>query len=152
MKGGGVMGTAGVVALSALAAGVLDISATGTLRKTQGVPFRKVLQGVASGAIGGAALEGGAGWAWVGLGLHFLIALIWAGIYFVAADVWPVLQDRPWLCGAIYGPLVHLVMSRVVLPLSRAKRPFSWEAWLTQLAIHVVCVGWPIALVQSYGR
>jgi len=55
------------------------------------------------------------------------------------------------VCGIVFGIVVHPVMSRVVVPLSRAaKRPFTWKAWLTQLVIHVVCVGLPIALVQSY--
>jgi hypothetical protein len=45
---------------------------------------------------------------------------------------------------------VHLVMSRVVMPLSGApKRPFTWKGWLLQLVIHITCVGLPIALLQS---
>lgn len=140
------------IALSGCVAGVLDISATGTLMKAQGVRFRRLLQFVASGALGGAALEGGAGTAAVGLLLHFLIAEGWALLYAAAAEAWPVLLLRPLVCGALFGVVAHVVMSRVVVPLSRAaKRPFTWKAWLTQLAIHIVCVGLPIALTQSYG-
>jgi hypothetical protein len=41
-------------------------------------------------------------------------------------------------------------MSFVVLPLSRgARRPFAWKPWLIQLAVHIVCVGLPIAVVQD---
>lgn len=139
------------IALSALIAGTLDIAATGSLMRAQGTPFRRLLQFVASGALGPSALEGGSGTAIAGLALHFGVAGIWALIYFTLADRWPALGALPVLSGALYGAVVHVLMSRIVVPLSRAaKRPFSWKAWLTQLAIHIVCVGIPIAWVQSY--
>jgi hypothetical protein len=138
------------ITLSAVLAGALDISATGLVRRIEGVPFRRLLQFVASGMMGTAAFEGGANTAAIGLALHFLIAAIWAALYFSAANSWPVLMREPVLCGVLYGCTVHLVMSRVVVPLSRAaKRPFSWKGWLPQLVIHIVCVGLPIALLQS---
>ena len=139
------------IAVSAGVAGTLDIAATGTLMRAQGVPFTRLLQFVASGALGPSAMEGGRRTAGLGLALHFLIAVVWGGIYGVAAGASPMLLGRPVLFGAVFGVVVHLVMSRVVVPLSRApKRPFTWKAWLTQLVIHVVCVGLPIALVQSH--
>ena len=141
-----------VIALSAGVAGTLDIAATGTVMRAQGVPFTRLLRFVASGGLGPSALEGGRRTAGIGLTLHFLIAVACAVVYGIASGAWPVLLGRPILFGAVFGVVVHLVMSRVVVPLSRAaKRPFTWKAWLTQLAIHVVCVGLPIALVQSYG-
>ncbi|HEY2018141.1 MAG TPA: hypothetical protein VGH38_31765 [Bryobacteraceae bacterium] len=139
------------IAASGAVAGVLDISATGAVMRAQGVPFARLLRFVASGALGPSALEGGAGTAGFGLALHFLIAGLWAFLYYVAADRWPALLGRPVLWGAVLGVVAHLVMSLVVVPLSRARRrPFAWKAWLTQLAIHIVCVGVPIAMVQSY--
>ena len=53
--------------------------------------------------------------------------------------------------GTIYGAVVHVVMSRIVLPLSAApKRVFSAKAFLIQLAIHICFVGLPIALMLSH--
>jgi hypothetical protein len=145
------MTAAASIAVSAGVAGILDIAATGALMKAQGVPFTRLLQLVASGVLGGRALEGSGKTAGIGLLLHFLIAAVWAVIYYAASGRLPVLLARPAFCGVVYGVVVHLAMSRVVVPLSRAaKRPFLWKAWLTQLAIHVVCVGMPIALTQSY--
>jgi hypothetical protein len=152
MKTGGE-GMTGIeaIGLSAGVAGTLDIAATGTVMRVQGVPFTRLLQFVASGALGPTAMEGGARTASMGLALHFLIAVVWAVAYRIAADPWPATMARPVLFGTLFGVVVHLAMSRVVVPLSRAaKRPFTWKAWLTQLAIHIVCVGLPIALVQSY--
>ncbi len=114
-----------------------------------GHPFRRLLQFVASGALGPSAFEGGIGTAIAGLALHFVVAGIWAAIYFTLADRWPLLGALPVLSGALYGVAIHVLMSRIVVPLSRAaKRPFSWKAWFTQLAIHIVCVGIPIAWMQ----
>ena len=140
------------IVLSGCVAGVLDISATGTLMRAQGMQFRKLLQFVASGALGpAAALEGGTRTAGIGLLLHFLIAATWSIIYYAASRSWPVLTERPMFCGILYGVTVHLVMTGVVVPLSRVlKRTFSMKAFLTQLVVHIVCVGLPIALVQSY--
>ena len=144
------MTTAAAVALSALVAGTLDITATGSLMRAQGVPFPRLMQGVASGAIGGAAFEGGAGTAAFGLLLHYCIASTWAVIYWILVHPWPALFSRPLLIGATYGVVVHLVMSGIVLPLSRLRRPFSWNAWLMQIPIHMFCVGIPIAWIQSH--
>jgi hypothetical protein len=42
-------------------------------------------------------------------------------------------------------------MNRIIVPLSAApKREFSAKAFLTQLIIHIFCVGLPIALVVSH--
>jgi len=140
----------GAIALSALIAGTLDVSATGSLMRAQGVPFRRLMQGVASGALGSAAFEGGVGTAALGFFLHYCIAAGWATIYWIAGHRWPVLFSWPLLLGAAYGLAVHLVMSGIVLPLSRLRRPFSWKAWLMQIPIHMLCVGIPIAWVQGW--
>jgi hypothetical protein len=51
----------------------------------------------------------------------------------------------------LYGVVVQLVMSRVVVPLSAApKREFSAKAFLTQLVIHMFFVVLPIALIVGH--
>jgi hypothetical protein len=144
------MTTVESIALSAGIAGVLDIAATGTVMRTQGVPFQKLLQFVASGMLGSRAFEGGGSTAAIGIVLHFLIAAAWAVNYFVLTSRVQTMLALPWAFGALYGVVVHVVMSRAVVPLSRAaKRPFAWKAWLIQLMIHMLCVGIPIAVVQT---
>jgi hypothetical protein len=116
------------ITLSAVVAGALDISTTGLVRRAEGVAFQRLLQFVASGAMGTAAFEGGANAAAIGFALHFLIATIWAALYFSAANYWPVLMREPLLCGVLYGCTVHLVMSRVVVPLSCRKEAIYLES------------------------
>jgi hypothetical protein len=138
------------IALSAGLAGVLDISATAILMKAQGTPVQRLLQFVASGALGTSAFEGGKRTAGLGLSFHFLIAVVVAAVYYAFSLGLPIALERPVLFGCLYGIAVHLVMSLIVVPLSRApKRQFSVKAFVAQLVIHVFCVGLPIALVQS---
>jgi hypothetical protein len=135
-----------------LASGILDATAASlqaglTLKVTP----QRVFQGVASGLLGPRALEGGAGTAVLGLALHFLIALIISTIYVLAAQRLSFLLDHPLVAGALYGIAVYLVMFYVVLPLSRrAKRPFNVKFALTQLVIHIVIIGWSIALCARH--
>jgi hypothetical protein len=144
--------TAGeIIAISSLLAGVLDLAATAAVMAAQRVPFKRLLQFIASGAFGDSSFNGGTRTAGVGLLFHFLIASIAAAIYYAVSRRLPISLERPVLFGVFYGITVHLVMSLAVVPLSRApKRAFSAKAFVTQLVIHVLCVGLPIALTQSY--
>lgn len=146
--------TAGAaIAISGCVAGVLDLTATGTAMRAQRMPLERLLQFIASGALGSSAFEAGKRTAGLGLLFHFVIALGWAAIYYAAGLRWPILLERPVLGGVGFGIVVHLVMSRVVLPLSRtAKRPFAMKAFVTQLVIHIVFAGLPIAEMQSWLR
>ena len=135
-----------------LASGVLDATAASLQAAvTLKVKPHRVFQGVASGLLGPGALEGGAGTAVLGLALHFLIALIISTIYVLAAQRLPFLLDHPFLAGSLYGIAVYLVMFYIVLPLSRrAKRPFNLKFAITQLVIHIVIIGWSIALCARH--
>lgn len=128
-------------------AGTLDILAAFALSASRGGRPIRVLQGIASGLLGPAAMQGGTSTAALGLLLHFAIALTAAAVYFVASRRMPVLVRHASACGLAYGVIVYLFMNHVVLPLSRVTRgnpPLSVVAWL--VVIHMFCVGLPIAL------
>lgn len=138
------------IALAGLLAGTLDITATSTLFAMQGLSLQRLWQGIASGALGSAAFSGGRKTAAAGLLFHFVIAFVVAAVYYALSRAWPSLAETPFVWGAVYGAVVHLVMSRIVLPLSAApKRTFSAKAFLIQLLIHICFVGLPIALVVN---
>jgi hypothetical protein len=139
------------ITFAGLLAGTLDITVTSTLFVSQGLSIERLWQGIASGALGTSAFKGGRRTAAIGLFFHFAIALAVAAIYFAISLKLPILLERPILCGALYGVLVHVVMSRVVLPMSAApKREFSAKAFFIQLVIHVCFVGLPIALTVCH--
>ena len=136
-----------------LLAGILDITATGLKVVVFGSgTAQRLLQGIASGLLGPAAFEGG--WPVAGLGLiiHFTIAGVWAAIFAFTTTRLAALS-RVRSIGAIsavglgYGALVWLAMDFVVLANSRARPvPVTSPAFWLQLAIHMVCVGLPIAM------
>ena len=139
-----------VISLAGLLSGVLDLTATSTLVRTQGIPFERLLQRIASGAFGPSAFQGGKKTATAGLFFHFLIAFTAAFVYYACSRKLAILIDRPLLSGVLFGAAVHLLMNRIVIPLSAAAIPFSAKAFLTQLVIHILFVGLPIALVVSH--
>jgi hypothetical protein len=140
-----------IITLAGLLAGALDITATSTLMSLQGMPLERLWQGIASGALGTSAFKGGKKTAVLGLFFHFAIAFTVAAIYYATSHKLPITTERPILCGILYGVIVHLIMSRVVVPLSAVpKREFSAKAFVTQLFIHICFVGLPIALTVAH--
>jgi hypothetical protein len=141
------------VAKAGLLAGILDITATGLKVVVFGSgTARRLLQGIASGVLGPTAFEGGWPVAGLGLMIHFTIAGIWAAIFALAATRLAAFS-RVRSIGAIsavglgYGAVVWMAMDFVVLAHSRARPvPVTSAAFWLQLAIHMVCVGLPIAV------
>lgn len=80
-----------------------------------------VVQGIASGLVGGkAATEGGVGTAALGVFLEFVLTAIMAAAYIIPAKWITDLRKFWWVLGPCYGACVMLVMYYVVLPLSAA--------------------------------
>lgn len=107
-----------------------------------------VFQNVAGGLLGaGPARSGGLPMYLLGVGLHFIIAGLWAALYWGLSRRMPVLIRRAVPAGLVYGLVVYLGMNCVVLPLSALPVPLrlpplvSWPA-----AAHLLLVGLPIAL------
>ena len=138
-----------------LVCGVLDITAACIQAWSQaGVPPAGVLRGVASALWGRAAMTGGPGMAAIGLAMHFTVALIATLVFYALSRRLPAVRRTPlWIVGPIYGIIVFCAMNYGTLPLlswlrslylhtePRWPGPMSWP----QFAIHMVCVGTPIA-------
>ena len=129
-------------------AGVGDIAFAFVVSGLRGVGPVRVLQSVASGLLGRAAAEGGLATAALGAVLHFLIAFIWAAVYWVASRRLKVLVQHPVVCGLLYGFAVYAFMYLVVLPLSAAYFKPTFTPYTVSLngAGHMLLVGLPIAL------
>jgi len=107
--------------VTALIVGVLDISYAIVFSYLRsGTSPSRLLQSVASGALGRDAFSGGAATAALGPGFHFLIAFIITAIFFGVAVRVPALTGRPVLVGALYGVVVYAVMNFVVIPRRRS--------------------------------
>ena len=137
-----------------LVAATCDICyATGFSYLYRGTAPSRILQSVASGILGTDAYQGGATTAALGLGLHYLNALIITCIFFAAAALIPALVRKPVVIGTLYGIVVYAVMNYVVIPLSRiGPRPTPPTAiWVTGLIVHMFFIGVPIALAARRG-
>ena len=143
-------GAAKAILLGGLLAGTLDISAAIGVYALRGVAPIRILQSVASGLLGRESYQGGAATALLGLGLHFTIATTAAAVYWMISRRFLLARRRPVLAGALFGIGVYLFMNFVVVPLSaigwRAPQP---SMVLIMVAIHIACVGWPIAFAAG---
>lgn len=144
-------GDAWAVVRAALVAGSLDLMAAVTstyLSFKLGPVF--LLQFIASGAFGRAAFKGGLATAAWGFGFQYVIALFWAGLFWLALPRIAVLRRRPVLAGLGYGLLVWVGMNVVVIPLCRAPKviPNLGQTILGVLYV-VCCVGLPISLLLN---
>lgn len=111
------------------------------------VPVMRIMQSVAAGLLGKPAFVGGIQTAALGLALHFVMALAMSVAYCLGARNWPLLWRRPWLCGALYGLALYIVMTAVVVPLSAAMPGSKDPLWIAlSIVAHVCLVGIPIAL------
>ncbi|MEN2398794.1 DUF1440 domain-containing protein [Flavobacterium sp. MC2016-06] len=134
-------------------AGSLDIFAailvyTIILKKTTTV---KILQSIASGILKKEAYTGGPEMAVYGLGLHFLIAMIFAWFYFQIYPYIKFFQINPLLSGLTYGIFVWVVMNLIVLPLVFPVLPEKKLDFPLILSILIIifCIGMPIAFIAK---
>jgi uncharacterized membrane protein YagU involved in acid resistance len=136
-----------------MACGGLDITQACIAWGIQnGLPPYKIFQSVASGLLGPKSFQGGAKTAALGLFLHFLIAFIWAVIYYIASRQIGFLTARPAIAGLLYGEFVWVMMNCVVVPLSAIHRwppRMDPASIITGPILHPVLVGLPIALAVS---
>jgi hypothetical protein len=138
------------VLFGGLACAILDGAAATITFLTMGVSFTRLWQGVASGLLGRASFQHGGASAALGLFFHVLIAMVAALVFNLAIQYLPSLLQHYLMCGALYGVLVFLFMNFVVIPLSAMPRgPFDIRSTITQVIIHIFCVGLPISIAAS---
>lgn len=110
----------------------------------------QVLQYIASGVFGPAALGGGFPMVLAGPGLHFLIAFVVAGLFYGAYSRLRVLRCYPVAAGLLYGLGIWLVMNLLVLPASDVpKGLLVLGPAVVGILWHMVLMGLPIALITA---
>jgi hypothetical protein len=110
----------------------------------------RLWQGVASVLLGKGALDGGTRTAWIGLLMHFGVAFAWSAVFLLAVSASPALRriiatrGGVVLVAVIYGLLIWLVMSLLVIPNLVHRPPTITYRWWIQLLGHPLFVGLPI--------
>jgi hypothetical protein len=114
------------------------------------IPFLRIPQSIAAGALGReASFGGGVQTALLGTVLHYFILIVASGIYAGVATKVRVLVRQPWVCGIAFGLVVFAFMHFVVVPLSAVgpgKLP-QGQFLVGELLSHVFGVGVPIAFM-----
>jgi hypothetical protein len=140
------------ILLAVIIAGTLDIVAAIVIQAYilhRTTPIR-LLQGIASGAFGKSAFEGGWAMALIGLGFHFFIVFSFTLFYSLIFPYLSFLHKQRVLSGLIYGIFVWCVMNLAVLPLLHiANIPHKWDAIVRGAVVLMFCVGLPISLIVS---
>jgi len=141
------------ILVAGLIAGAFDITYACVFSYVRrGVTPGAVFRSVASGALGPSARGGGIKIAILGLCFHFLIALIWASIYFLASRMLPFMIRHAIISGILYGLCVYLVMYGIVLRVSAIHATaypwsYQWPVLIGNVLIHTLGIGLTIALV-----
>ena len=102
---------------------------------------------IASGLIGPSAFKQSIPIAFLGLLLHFVIALAFALLFFLIYPQVERLKLNPFISGTLYGTFVWFIMNFVVLRLSQIPNaPLSIIDCFTELVMLIIFVGIPISL------
>jgi len=136
------------IAVATFVAGTLDILSAFVFAGLAGTTPLAVLVFVASGPFGGAPTPS-AGWAIVGLLVHYGIMACMVAAFMIAARRLPALTHRPVATGLLYGLLLWGIMYWVVRPLRwpDMPTPHTLRGISEQLFSHCLLVGLPIALI-----
>jgi hypothetical protein len=116
----------------------------------------RLFQGVAATLVGSSAFDGGARTTALGMLMHCGVAFLWSAIFvFVvmrSARIRRILASRFGVLkvAAVYGPIVWLVMSLVVIPLLVHRPPNISIRWWVQFFGHFPFVGVPIVGSASW--
>lgn len=130
-----------------LIAGTVDIGAASIINALNPLI---ILQAIATGLLGRASFQDGAGSMVLGLLLQWGMSILIAAFYTLAANRWPVLARRWFLWGTLYGVVVFIVMNYVVVPLSAAPfKPTHALSWFVENGLAMLVFGWIIAYTAN---
>jgi len=142
-----------VILIAGLVAGFFDITYACVFFGIRNqVPPSRIFQSVARGALGQSAFAGGLKTALLGLFFHFLIAFIWAALFYLASRFVPFLIKHAVISGLIFGLFIYLVMYGIVMRYSaiHSQIPpwrYPWAVLIPNVLIHMLGIGLPIAVI-----
>lgn len=122
-----------------------------------GSTFAKLWQGVASTVLGKGAYDGGARTVAIGLLMHVCVAFFWSALFFLLTRRWPAIRRAisspvgALAVAAVYGPLIWMAMSLLVIPALLHRPPTITWRWWVQLIGHAAFVGPPIVFSLRSG-
>ena len=150
------LGASSRLARAGMLTGVVDGVWAIVLTLLYGRTVTRLFQGIAATAFGDGMYKGGLPTTLLGVVMHFGVAFAWSAIFLllVTRSQWlrGVLDSRYGVVkiAAVYGPVIWIVMSVVVIPLLVHRPVTITYRWWIQLAGHIAFVGMP--MIWSIGR
>jgi len=141
------------VALAGGVAGAIDLAYNTVNAIKAGTSVLRPWKGVAAALLGKEAIiQGGDPMAIIGVGLHFLITIGAAAIYYLVARRQGWLVRHAFLSGLIFGTLFFLVLNYAILPLTLIGHPLYVGAKTIAIALpsHIIMIGLPISLIIGW--
>ena len=123
-----------------------------------GSTVTRLWQGVASVLLGPSAFDGGLPTAVIGVAMHVGVAFGWTAVFLA------LVLSSSWLRGvidspagvvavaAIYGPIIWMTMSLVLIPLFTHRPPTVNFRWWVQFVGHIPFVALPIVALTRAAR
>ena len=144
---------ASTVAIAGVVAGAIDLAFNTIKAVNAGTSVLRPWKAVAAALLGkGAVIQGGDAMAIIGVGLHFLITISAAAIYYLVAKREGWLVRHAFLSGLVFGTIFFLAMNYVILPLSVIGHPLyvGGETIAIALPGHIIMIGLPISLIIGW--
>jgi hypothetical protein len=140
-----------------LVTGVIDaLFSSALVTLAYGSTVTRLWQGVAAVLLGPKAMEGGLHTAAIGLAMHFGVAFGWTAVFLllVLGSSWlrAVIASPAGVIAvaAIYGPIIWMTMSFVLIPLFTHRPPTVNFRWWVQFVGHIPFVALPIVLSSRF--
>jgi len=144
---------ASTVAIAGGVAGAIDLAFNIVKSVNAGTSVLRPWKSVAAALLGkDAVIQGGDPMAIIGVGLHFLITIGAAAIYYLVAKRQGWLVRHAFLSGLVFGTLFFLAMNYVILPLSVIGHPLYVGAQTIAFALpgHIIMIGLPISMIVGW--
>jgi len=107
-------------------------------------------QGVARTAFGRDAISSANAQVITGIAVHVCVALVWSVVFLIAYENFAALRritsstSGVLTVAAVYGPLIWVVMSMIVIRAATGRPPAITYRWWVQFFGHALFVGLPI--------
>jgi hypothetical protein len=144
---------ASTVAIAGVLAGAIDLAFNTVNAVSAGTSVLRPWKGVAAALLGkDAVIRGGDAMAIIGVGLHFLITIGAAAIYYLVAKRRGWLVRHAFLSGLVFGTIFFLAMNYVILPLTFIGHPLYVGARTIAISLpsHIIMIGLPISLIIGW--
>lgn len=109
-----------------------------------------IFEFIASGVFGKAAYAVGSPMVLWGLLFHYLIALAFTTVFYLAYSFFYGVFGNKYLIAVEYGLITWFVMNIVVIPMSKiGPSHFHIIPTIIGMAILIICIGMPVALIAA---